>query len=170
VIRWLGRLFRNRPIEHRLDAELEFHVEQQTADYIAAGMTPTEARRRTVIGLGGLEQTKQACRDVHWENRFESLYRDFRFALRSLKKDRRFTLVAILTLALGIGSTTLIFSVIDCVVLHPFPYKNPDRLANFTGVGLLLGLLGKVAVGDSFLIGVPLVAISWVSKPRFSTR
>jgi predicted permease len=131
VIRWLGRLFRNRAIEHGLDAELEFHVEQQTADYIAAGMTPTEARRRTLIGLGGLEQTKQACRDVHWENRFESLYRDFRFALCSLKKDRRFTLVAILTLALGIGSTTLIFSVIDCVVLHPFPYKNPDRLANF---------------------------------------
>src|SRR5437588_9410840 len=53
VIRWLGRLFRNRAIEHRLDAELEFHVEQQTADYIAAGMTPIEARRGTLIGLGG---------------------------------------------------------------------------------------------------------------------
>ena len=70
-------------------------------------------------------------RYTRWENHFEGLYRDLHFALRSLRKDRRFTIVAILTLALGIGSATLIFSVIDCVVLHPFPYKNSDRLATF---------------------------------------
>ena len=70
-------------------------------------------------------------RDTHRENYLESFYRDFRFALRGLRKDLRFALVAILTLALGIGSTTLIFSVIDCVLLHPLPYKNADRLASF---------------------------------------
>ena len=74
---------------------------------------------------------RRDSRYVHWENHLESLYRDFRLAFRSLKRDRRFTIVVILTLALGIGSTTLMFSVIDCVVLHPFPYKNADRLASF---------------------------------------
>jgi hypothetical protein len=131
VIRWIQRLFRNRALDQQLDAELRFHVEQQTADLVAAGVNPREARRRALIDLGGFEQTKQKCRDVDWENDLESLYRDFRFAFRSLKKDRRFTFVAILTLALGIGSTTLIFSVIDCVVFHPFPYKNSGRLASF---------------------------------------
>jgi len=131
LITWVQGLFRNRALDHQLDAELQFHVEQQIADYVAAGMSPTEARRRTLIELGGFEQMKQKCRDVHWENHLEGLYRDFRFAVRSLKKDRRFTLVAVVTLALGIGSTTLIFSVIDSVLLHPFPYKNADRLASF---------------------------------------
>jgi putative ABC transport system permease protein len=131
VISCIQRLFRNRDLDQQLDAELRFHVEQHTADHVAAGMSPREARRRALIDLGGFEQTKQKCRDVHWENHLESLYRDFHFAFRSLKKDRRFTFVAILTLALGIGSTTLIFSVIDCVVLHPFPYKNSGRLASF---------------------------------------
>jgi len=94
-------------------------------------MTPREARRRSVIECLGLEQVKQQCRDLPWENLLENVYRDFRFALRSLRKDRRCAVAAILTLALGIGSTTLIFSVIDCVLLHPFPYKNADRLASF---------------------------------------
>ena len=65
VIRWLGRSFRNRAIEHRLDAELEFHVEQQTADYIAAGMTPIEAHRRTLIGLGGSAGVAADNRRLH---------------------------------------------------------------------------------------------------------
>lgn len=132
MISWVQRLFRNRALDQQLDAELQFHVERQTADHVAAGMSPKDARRRALIELGGFEQTKQKCRDVHWENYIESLYRDFRFSFRSLKKDRRFTFVATLTLALGIGSATLIFSVIDCVVLHPFPYKNADRLASFS--------------------------------------
>jgi predicted permease len=74
---------------------------------------------------------RRIFRNVHWKIRFESLYRDLRFTFRSLNKDRRFALVAILTLTLGIGSTTLIFSTIDCIVLHPFPYKNADRLVSF---------------------------------------
>jgi len=86
-------------------------------------MTPM-ADQKTSALQGGSRYTR-------WENHFEGLYRDLHFALRSLRKDRRFTIVAILTLALGIGSATLIFSVIDCVVLHPFPYKNSDRLATF---------------------------------------
>jgi predicted permease len=131
MIGWVGRLFRNRALDQRLDAELQFHVDQQTDEYGAGGMNPTEARRRTMIELGGFEQVKQRCRDVHWENQLETLFLDLRFALRSLVKDCRFSLVAIVTLALGIGATTLIFSVLDCVLLHPFPYKDVDRLATF---------------------------------------
>jgi hypothetical protein len=131
VISWVQRLFRNSALDQQLDAELQFHVEQQIADRVAAGMSPKEARRRALIELEGLEQTKQKCRDVHWENHLESLFRDLGFAFRNLNRNRRFTLVTVLTLALGIGSTTLIFSVIDSVVLHPFPYKNADHLASF---------------------------------------
>jgi putative ABC transport system permease protein len=74
---------------------------------------------------------KEKRRELYWENYLDALRRDSVFAFRSLKKDRRFTLVAVLTLAVGIGSTTLVFSVIDSVLLHPFPYKNSDRLTNF---------------------------------------
>jgi putative ABC transport system permease protein len=74
---------------------------------------------------------QSGSRYTRWGNHFDGLHRDLHFAVRSLKNDRRFTIVAILTLALGIGSATLIFSVIDCVVLHPFPYKDAERLASF---------------------------------------
>jgi putative ABC transport system permease protein len=128
MMSWLSRLLHKSRSEAHLDKELRFHIEQQIADNVAAGMSPEEARRRAQLEFGGLERVKEEIRDIRWEPHLESLLRDFRYALRSLRKDRRFALVAILTLALGIGSTTVIFSVIDCVLLHPFPYKNADRL------------------------------------------
>lgn len=128
---WIRRLFRSRTISQQLDAELQFHIEEQTIDYIDSWLAPEEARRRAMIELGGLDQVRQKCREVHWENRFEGLSRDLRFAFRGLAKNPRFALIAALTLALGIGSSTLIFSMLDCVLLHPFPYKGVDRLASF---------------------------------------
>src|ERR1700704_530449 len=100
MMSWLGRLVRRPTIDKQLDAELRFHLEQRTADHIAAGMSPEEARRRTQIELGGIEQVKQKCRDVRWENHVESLFRDFQFALRSLRKDRRSVALAVVALAL----------------------------------------------------------------------
>jgi predicted permease len=128
---WIRRLFRNRTTSQQLDAELQFHIEEQTSDYIAFGLSPEEARRRAMIELGGLDQVRQKCREVHWENRFEGISRDLRFAFRGLAKNRRFALIVVVTLALGIGSSTLIFSMLDCVLFHPFPYKGVDRLASF---------------------------------------
>ena len=90
--RWIHRLLHNDALDKRLDAELQFHLEQQIAENIAAGMTPEEARRRAQIAIGGVEQVKQKARDVHWENWIENIGRDFRFAIRSLNKDRRFAL------------------------------------------------------------------------------
>jgi predicted permease len=131
-MRWLRRLFHKSGNEAELDRELQFHLERQISDNLAAGLSPEQARRDALVKLGGIEQIKESVRDSRLETHFESLLRDFRYAFRNLRKDRRFTLIAILTLALGIGSTTVIFSVIDGVLFHPFPYKNADRLVSFS--------------------------------------
>jgi putative ABC transport system permease protein len=125
---WQTRLFRKEQTEKQLDAELRFHMERQVADYIAAGMTPAEARRRAQLDFGGLEQTKEQVRSNRWETRLDNLLRDFHYAIRNLRKDRRFALVAIFALALGIGASTAIFSVVNAVLLRPLPYRDPARL------------------------------------------
>src|SRR5712692_7866096 len=109
---WLRRLLRKEQAEKHLDAELHFHLEQQVADYIAAGITPEEARRRAHLEFGGLERVKEEVRDTRWETHLDNLFRDFRYALRDLGKNRRFSLIAIFALALGIGASTLVFSVV----------------------------------------------------------
>jgi len=129
-MRWLNRLFHKSKSEDHLNKELRFHIEQQIASNIAAGMSSEEARRRAQLEFGGLDRVKEEVRDTRWETHLENLAGDFRFAFRNLRKDRRFAFVAIFALALGIGSTTVIFSVIDSVLLHPFPYKNADRLVS----------------------------------------
>src|SRR5580693_3713124 len=121
---WLRRLFHKRLTEKRMDAELRFHLEHRVVDYVASGMNPEEARRRALLSFGGLEQIKQDCRDARTENHVEDFLRDFQYALRSLAKDRRFALVAVFALALGIGATTAMFSILYNVVVNPFPYRD----------------------------------------------
>jgi putative ABC transport system permease protein len=128
---WLQRLFRKTQTERQLDSELRFHLERQIADYIAAGMSSEEARRRARLEFGGLEQTKEQVRDTRFETHLEGLFRDFRYALRNLRKDRRFALIAIFALALGIGASTVMFSVIYSVFVDALPYKNFNRLVVF---------------------------------------
>ena len=121
---WLRRLFRKRLTEKRLDAELRFHLEQRIRDFVASGMSQDEARRRANLAFGGLEQVKQDCRDARMENHFEDFLRDLQYAFRSLAKDRRSALIAVFALALGIGATTVMFSVLYNVVFDPFPYRD----------------------------------------------
>jgi putative ABC transport system permease protein len=128
---WLRRLFDKRLTEKRLDAELRFHLEQRIRDCVASGMSQEEARRRAHLAFGGLEQIKQDCREARVENHVEDFFRDFQYALRSLAKDRRFALIAVLALALGIGATTVMFSVIYNVVFDPFPYRDFQRSVVF---------------------------------------
>jgi len=122
-MRWFRRLFRKEAVEKQLDAELCFHIEQQISDYIAEGMNPGEARRRAQAEFGGVERVKEECRDVRWETHADNFLRDVRYAVRTVWKSRAFAAAAMVTLALGIGASTAIFSAIDNVLLDPFPYK-----------------------------------------------
>jgi putative ABC transport system permease protein len=124
VSSWVRRLFPKWPAERDLDAELRFHLEQRARDFEALGLSPQEARRHANLAFGGLEQVKQDCREARTGNHLQDFLLDFRYALRSLGKDRRFALIAVFALALGIGATTVMFSVMYGVLFDPFPYRD----------------------------------------------
>jgi putative ABC transport system permease protein len=139
---WIIRLFRKQQAEKQLDAELRDHLDRQISDYIASGMSPEEARRRARLAFGGLERTKEQVRDTQWETRLDNLFRDFRYAIRNLCKDRRFALVAIFALALGIGASTIVFSIFYNVFFDALPYKSFNRSV-VIGIHDLAGTGGK---------------------------
>jgi putative ABC transport system permease protein len=139
---WLHRLFRKNQVEKQLDAELRDHLERQISDYIAAGISPEESRRRARLDFGGLESIKQQTRESRRGNFIETLFMDLRYAIRNLRKDRRFAMIAILALALGIGASTVVFSIVYNVFFDALPYKNFNRSV-VIGVHDLAGAGGK---------------------------
>lgn len=118
----------NDPSEERLDEEVRFHVDMQTERNKQLGMTAEEARRQALLAFGGRERWKDEARDVMHASLFGDLRRDFVVALRSLRVNRGFAATALLMLALGLGSTTAIFSVVNAALLRPLPYEDADRL------------------------------------------
>jgi hypothetical protein len=127
-MRWLRRLFQKSRADNDLDRELHFHLERQIADHIAAGISAEEARRRANLEFGGLDRVKEEVRDTRWETHLDNLFHDFRYALRNVRKDRQFTLVAVFALALGIGASTVVFSVFYNLLFNAFAAKDASRL------------------------------------------
>jgi predicted permease len=130
---WWQRLWRRRQMEQQLDKELRFHLDQHAADLIASGLHPERAVREARLALGGPEQVKEQCRDARGTRWLEDLVQDFRYALRTLRHKPGFAAVALSTLALGIGATTVMFTVINGVLLKPLPFPEPNTLVAVHG-------------------------------------
>jgi putative ABC transport system permease protein len=135
MIRWLRRLFirfrssfSHARQDQELDTEIASHIDFATEENIRRGMSPEEARRQALVRFGGVEQAKQKHREARGLPALEILWQDLRYAARTLRRDRSFAVISILILALGIGATTAMFSIIRAVLLKPLAYQDPGRV------------------------------------------
>lgn len=148
-------LFSRAEVEQELDDELRFHIEREAEKYERQGMSHDDALRRARLEFGGVEQMKEASRDARGVGIVESVARDLRYAVRSLRSRPAFTLTVVATLALGIGANTAIFTLVDALVLRALPVAHPEQLV----------IVGDPAAVNSNWNGSPLT--DYVSVPLF---
>jgi predicted permease len=137
-MKYLLNWFRRRKMESDLDRELSYHIERRVSDLIESGLPDAEARRRVVLEIGGSTQIREEVRDVWLTRWLRDFVYDLRFSARSFVRDRLFTLTAVLSLALGIGASTAIYSLVDQVILRPLPVAHSERLVLFDWEGAQL--------------------------------
>jgi hypothetical protein len=125
-------VFHRHRVENELRDELSFYLEKLTEENTTRGMTPEEARYAALRQLGGMEQIKEECRDMRRVSYIENLVQDIRYGLRMLAKNPGVTTVVLLSLALGIGANTAIYSLLNAVVLESLPVKHPEQLIQFS--------------------------------------
>jgi len=141
-MRWVRRLslrlraaLRRPQVEREMEAELAEHLECETQELIGLGVPPAEARRRAAASMGRMDSIKEQCRDSRGTVAWEQLKQDISYGARLLAKNRSFSAMALATMALGIGSTTAVFSLVDAVLIRPLPFPAPQRLF-FADVGM----------------------------------
>src|SRR3954454_10125900 len=124
----LSGSLRQRTAEPELDEEIQFHIDMQTEKNVRLGMSPEEARRAALVRFGGTERIKEEARDEYRSRPLEDLLQDLRYGVRSALGAPLFTLLAVITLALGIGANAAVFGVVKSVLLDALPYADADRL------------------------------------------
>lgn len=131
---WWARLWRRTHMEEQLEKELRFHLDQHENDLIARGKCPAQARREARISLGGPEQVKELCRDARGTQWVQEFLQDTRYAIRTFRRMPGFVGITLLILGLGIGATTVMFAVVNSVLLRPLPFPEPGRIVVLHGL------------------------------------
>jgi macrolide transport system ATP-binding/permease protein len=165
---WARAILRRGRMESEMDAELRFHIEAFIEDLVRNGVPQQEALRRARMEFGGIEQTKEECRDARRVNVIESLIQDVRYGLRTLRKSPGFTAVVLLTLALGIGANTAIFTLIHAVMLTPLPVANPEQLYRLGDNNNCCVMNGTQNGGSFVLYSYPLYEYLRDHTPEFT--
>jgi predicted permease len=141
--------FRKLPLDHELDAEMAEHIEMAVDENVRRGLSQEEARRQALIQFGGMQQAREQHRETRGLPWIDVLMQDLRFTFRTMRRDRGFTIIAVLILALGIGANIAVFSVVNTILLRPLPFRDPQQLVRIVERDPKTGESSKTYTADA---------------------